>query len=154
MTADLAAFRPAEAGPTALFLDKSALFAYFHPGTAEHDRIETFFDRVGRNEIPYRPLYTSTYVVDELVTLLLSKGTTEYATAAMSRTLDSESVEVIEESRAEFEATRDRIERYDDRNVSFTDQLSAVQMRERNVSHVLAFDGDFGTLGFEQVPRD
>jgi predicted nucleic acid-binding protein len=154
MVEELAAFRPASAGPTALFLDTSGLFAYFHPGTAEHDRVESFLQRVGRNEIPYRPLYTSTYVVDELVTLLLWKGTTDYATSAMARTLDSESIDVIRESEAAFEATRDRIERYDDRSVSFTDQLSAVQMRERDVSHVLAFDGDFETLGFQQIPRE
>jgi predicted nucleic acid-binding protein len=115
--------------------------------------VAAFFERVGRNEIPYRPLYTSTYVVDELVTLLLSKGTHEYATEALDRLLDSESIEVIFESEEAFAATRDRIERYDDRDISFTDHTSAVQMRERDVSHVLAFDGDFATLGFEQIPR-
>jgi predicted nucleic acid-binding protein len=113
----------------------------------------TFFERVGRNEIPYRPLQTSTYVVEELVTLLVSKGPTEYAAGDMSRTLDSESVEVTRESETEFEASHDRVERYDDRSISSADRLSAVQMHERDVSHVLAFDGDFETLGFGQVHR-
>lgn len=153
MAEDLAAYRPATAGPTALFLDTSALFAYFHPETAEHDRVESFFELVGKNEIPYRPLYTSTYVIDELVTLLLSKGSVEYARAALSRILESESVEVIGESKEAFESARERVERYDDRRISFTDRMSAVQMQERDVSHVLAFDGDFETFGFERVPR-
>jgi len=149
----LEAFRPASSGPTALFLDTSGLFAYFHPDVKEHDRVDAFFQRVGRNEIPYRPLVTSTYIVDELVTLLLSKGTHEYATAALERILDSDSIDLVRESMAAFSTARDHIERYDDRSISFTDQLSAVQMRERNISHVLAFDGDYGSLGFERIPR-
>jgi len=52
-----------------------------------------------------------------------------------------------------FAAARERVDEYGDREISFTDQMSAVQMQERNVSHVLAFDGDFDALGFEQVPR-
>lgn len=150
---DLTGFRPASDGPTALFLDTSGLFAYFHPGVAEHERVRRFFERVGANEIPYRPLFTSTYVVDELVTLLLSRGTHEYASTALSRTLDSDSIDVIRESEDAFAATRERIEQYEDRDISFTDHMSAAQMRARDVTHVLAFDGDFETLGFDQVPR-
>lgn len=150
---DLTGFRPSSDGPTALFLDTSALFAHFDPNVAEHDRIRQFFQSVGRNEIPYRPLFTSTYVVDELVTLLLSRSSHERARTALSRTLDSDSIEVIAETDDAFATTRERIEQFDDRDVSFTDHMSATQMRERDVTHVLAFDGDFGTLGFEQIPR-
>jgi predicted nucleic acid-binding protein len=154
MTGDgLDPFRPASSGPTALFLDTSGLFAYFHPEVKEHERVSAFFERVGRNEIPYRPLLTSTYIVDELVTLLLSKGTHEHATTALDRLLDSESIDVVSESSEAFSATRDRIERFGDRSISFTDQMSAVQMRERNVSHILAFDSDYESLGFECIPR-
>ncbi|MFW6437023.1 MAG: type II toxin-antitoxin system VapC family toxin [Halococcoides sp.] len=150
---DSARFEPTTEGPTKLFLDTSALFAYFHPNTDEHRQATAFLEAVGDNEIPYRPLYTSTYVVDELATLLLSKGTHELATVALERTLDSEHVSVIPESETEFSAARTAFERYDDHAISFTDHLCAVQMRERDIDHVFAYDRDFRTLGFEQLPR-
>lgn len=152
-TGELTELEPASDGPTALFLDTSTLFAYFHPDVAEHERVRQFFKRVGNNEIPYRPLFTSTYVVDELTTLLLSKGSHEHARTALSRTLDSDSIEVIRETEEAFTTTRERIERYEDHEISFTDHMSATQMRARDVTHVLAFDGDFETLGFDQIPR-
>jgi predicted nucleic acid-binding protein len=123
---DIDPFRPASSGPTALFLDTSGLFAYFHPEVREHDRVSAFFERVGRNEIPYRPLLTSTYIVDELVTLLLSKGTHEYATTALDRVLDSESIDVIPESPDAFSATRDRIDRFEDRSILIQRENPAV----------------------------
>ena len=147
------AFEPSASGPTALFLDTSALFAYFHPRTAEHEEATTFLGRVGNNEIPYRPLYTNTYVIDELATLLLSKGTHALARTALSRTLDSEHITVLAESAGSFDRAREGFERYEDHEISFTDHVSAVHMRERDVDHVFAYDGDFATLGFERIPR-
>lgn len=146
-------FRPATEGPTGLFLDTSALFAYFHPGTAEHEQAREFLAAVGNNELPYRPLVTSTYVVDELATLLLSKGTHEQACAALERTLDSEAISVLTETTDRFTEARERFERYDDHEISFTDQMIAAQMRDEDIDHVFAYDGDFETLGFEQLPR-
>lgn len=150
---EFAAFQPATAGPTGLFLDTSALFAHFHAGTVEHERARSFLSRVGANEIPYRPLVTSTYVLDELATLLLSKASHEAATTALSRTLDSESITVLPETDERFERTREAFERHDDQEISFTDHLGAVLMDERDIDHVFAYDGDFSRLGFEQVPR-
>jgi predicted nucleic acid-binding protein len=146
-------FRPTPDGPTALFLDTSGLFAYFHPETAEHEQAQAFLSAVGTNEIPYRPLVTNTYVVDELATLLLTKGTHEYACHALERVLDSDAITVREETETRFSETRSQFERYDDHEISFTDQMIATQMREESITHVFAYDGDFETLGFEQVPR-
>lgn len=146
-------FRPASAGPTGLFLDTSALFAHFHPGTTEHEEARTFLSAVGSNEIPYRPLVTSTYVIDELATLLLSKGTHEQARTALERTVDSDAITIIPETDERFAEARSQFETYDDHAISFTDQMIAAQMRERSISHVFAYDGDFETLGFDQLPR-
>ena len=146
-------FAPVIDGPTALFLDTSGLFAYFHPNAVEHTATTDFLKRVGQNELPYRPLLTSTYVLDELVTLLRSKGTHELAVTALARTLDSDEITVIEEQDAEFTAAREQFEQYDDHDISFTDHLNAVQMKNRNVEHIFAYDGDFETLGMTRIPR-
>lgn len=146
-------FAPDGSGPTALFLDTSGLFAYFHPDASEHDETRAFFRSVVDGSIPYRPLYTNTYVVDELVTLLQSKATPAIAREAFERLTASDTVELIYESESQFDAVGDALETYDDHEISFTDHMIAVAMRERNVDHVLAYDGDFETLGLTAVPR-
>ncbi|WP_440770522.1 type II toxin-antitoxin system VapC family toxin [Natronorubrum sp. DTA28] len=146
-------FAPDNDGPTALFLDTSGLFAYFHPGAAEHEQTRAFFQDVVEGIVPYRPLYTHTYVVDELVTLLQSKATPALAREAYGRITDSETIELIYESESQFDAVGDALRTYDDHEISFTDQMIAVTMRERNIDHVLAYDGDFETLGISVVPR-
>lgn len=140
---ELAGFQPTVDGSTALFLDTSGLFAYFHPGTAEHEAARSFLTAVGANELPYRPLVTNTYVVDELATLLLSKGTHEHACTALERTLDSEAVTVLPETEDSFVAAREPFEQYDDHEISFADQMIATHMTEESIKHVFACDGDF-----------
>ena len=146
-------FRPASNGPTALFLDTSALFAYFHPNAEEHEQTRAFFGDVVQGTTAYRPLYTNTYVVDELVTLLQSKATLELACEAFDRIVDSNSIELLYETESRFGAVGDALETYTDLEISFTDHMIATSMRDRNVDHIFSYDGDFETLGLTVVPR-
>lgn len=153
MPVDLEAYRPVENGPTALFLDTSGLFAYFHPDAEMQTAATAFMDRIAAGEFPYRPLFTSTYVVDELITLLQSKGRHEWAVEAYETLTSSESITVLRETEDAFSAVGDRLTSYTDHEISFTDHLSAVQMNRQNVDHVFAYDGDYETFGFHVVPR-
>lgn len=153
MTAGLSAYWPHGDGPTALFLDTGGLFAYFHPGATQHDEARAFMQAVGRGEIPYRPLFTSTYVVDELVTLLQAKGRNEWAVDAFEMLTTSENVTVLRESRDQFEAVGERLSDFADHEISFTDHLTALQMDAENVEYVFTYDGDFQTLGWTSVPH-
>ena len=84
------------------------------------------------SKVVYRPLYTSTYVLDELVTLILSHP-----------------------DKANFDSTCEQFVRYDDHAISFTDHMSGVLAAERGIEHVFTFDPDhFRTLGFTAVPDD
>lgn len=155
MTADVdpSAFHPATTGPTALFLDTSGLVAYFHPRADEHEATAAFVERVRDGELPYRPLYTSTYVLDELVTVLESRGDHHLASHALETLPASDATRVVYESPERFEAAVEAYHRYDDLDASFTDHLIAAQMDARGVEHVLTYDGDFAALGLTPVPR-
>lgn len=150
---DLAAYRPLDSGPKALFLDTSGLFAYFHPDAEEHEAARAFLRAIGRGDVPYRPLFSSTYVVDELVTLLQSRGRHEWAVDAFQMVTASENVVLVEETTETFERAGERMREYDDHDISFTDHLCAVQMESEKVDAVFTYDGDFETLGHRQVPR-
>lgn len=147
------AYAPTTHGPTPLFLDTSGLFAYFNPRVDRHGEARAFVRAVGDGEIPYRPLYTSTYIVDELLTLLTTKGTHEMARQAYELLGTSESIVLLREDEAWFETAGDRFLEYDDHEISFTDHLAVVQMEAEGIDHVFTYDGDFAGLGRIVIPH-
>jgi predicted nucleic acid-binding protein len=140
-----------------LFIDTGAFFARFNDRDDEHDRATAVFEAIKADDLPYRPLYTSGYVLSELATLTLRKAGHAEAVEALDRVADSPNVTVIHPAGSTFTATRREFERYDDQRISFVDHSSAVLTRERDVEHVFTFDErDFRTFGdgFTLVPAD
>jgi len=141
-------------GATPLFIDTGAFYARFVGSAQRHGRATAVFEAIGEGDAMYRPLYTSTYVLDELSTLILSHRDHEGATAALERVRQSPTT-VIHPDKADFERTCEQFARYDDHEISFTDHMSGVLAAERDVEHVFTFDSDhFRTLGFTVVPDD
>lgn len=154
MTAfDRQLYQPDSSGPTGLFLDTSGLFARFYPNAAEHAEVLAFFDEIVSGTLPYRPLVTNTYVLDELATLLVTTGRHDHAQAALSTLADSEAISIERERTDVFEQARETFLAYDDREISFTDHYCVANMNERSIDHVLAFDGDYEALGCTAIPR-
>jgi predicted nucleic acid-binding protein len=112
--ADLEGYRPESVGPTALFLDTSGLFPRFHPNADRHREVSAFFSGIGSGEYPYRPLVTNTYVLDELATLLVSKGTHENAAWAVRTLTDSPAISIRHEDDDRFAAAREAFLDYED----------------------------------------
>lgn len=157
-SSDLSGFSPSSPGPTGLFIDTSAFFAYFGSDAVEHEVTRRFFQSLtgASPRFAYRPLYTSTYVIDELATTLQAERNREIATDALRRVsllADDEMLEIVGEVDEAFTRAREEFYRYDDHEISFTDHMIAVQARRRNVDHVLAYDGDFRTLGLTVIPH-
>ncbi|MDY7081872.1 MAG: hypothetical protein SXQ77_05560, partial [Halobacteria archaeon] len=88
-------FAPSESGPQPLFLDTSGLYPYFHSNAKQHAEVSEFFDLLSRNELPYRPLLTNQYVVDELVSLLLAHSGHRTASEATTTLMESKAIEVL-----------------------------------------------------------
>ena len=146
--------RASESGVTPLFIDTGAFYARFVETAQRHDRGTAVFEAIGDGEAKYRPLYTSTYVLDELTTLVLSHRDHEAATAALERVRQSPTT-VIHPDTADFDHTCTQFARYGDHEISFTDHTTAVLAAERDVDHVFTFDpGHFRTLGCTAVPDD
>lgn len=141
-------------GATPLFVDTGAFYARFDESSARHDRASTIFEKIGTGELVYRPLYTSTYVLDELVTLVLSHRTHVAATTALERVRQS-SVVIVTPDRSDFDATCDQFVQYDDVTSSFTDHMTAHLAADRDVERVFTFDpDDFRPFGLVPVPAD
>lgn len=140
-----------------LFIDTGAFFARFNDRDEHHERATAVFEAIAAGDLPYRPLYTSGYVLSELATLALRRAGHSEAVEALSRAAGSEHVTVIHPVASAFDATRAAFERYGDPRITFVDHLSAVLARERDVAHVFTFDGrDFRKFEaeFTLVPDD
>jgi len=139
---------------TPLFVDTSAFYARFVDNTPRHDTVQAVFDGIHDGELPYRPLFTSSYVVSELGTLLLRKASHATANGAIDTIRDSRLVSVVHPEETTFDAVCRSFDRFDDQQISFVDHSTAVLSRQRNIDHVLTLDDDFRTFGFTLVPED
>lgn len=151
-------FVPSSPGPTALFVDASAFVSYFDCTASRHDVARAFLASVTGEQprFAYRPIFTNTYVVDEVVATLLSKRGHTVARDALEHVFslsDDDHLRILPETWDEFLAARDGFCAYDDHAISFTDHLVVEQSRRRDIDHVLAFDDDFQTFGMEVLPR-
>jgi len=144
--------RPPAARP--LFIDTGAFYAQFVATAPRRDRAIRVFDGIAAGNLPYRPLFTSTYILDELATLILSHRDHTAAVEALDRVSGSPTT-VIHPDEADFRAAREQFSRYENPDISFTDHVSARLADERGIEHVFTFDPDhFRTLGFTAVPDD
>lgn len=141
-------------GATPLFVDTGAFFAAFNAADTYHDPATAILDAIRAGELPYRPLYTSGYVLSELATLTLRKKGHAAAVRAIERATDPANVTVLHPDAATFGTVREEFARYDDQQISFVDHTSGVLAAARDIDRVFAFDSDFRTLGFTVVPDD
>jgi predicted nucleic acid-binding protein len=143
-----------EAGSSPLYVDTGPFYAQFIETASRHNRAKQLFEAIGHGTLPYRPLYTSTYVLDELATLVLSHETHGAAVAAVERVQESPTT-VIHPTATDWHGTKVQFAQYEHPAISFTDHMSGFLARERDIEHVFTFDPDhFRTLGFTAVPDD
>lgn len=138
---------PAEA----VFVDTGGFYAAFVESDTHHTEADELFLEIQSGEAFHR-VFTSRYVLSEFATTMLYSVGHREAVNALETILDSETFNLLPIGPPEFTATWEEFQRYDDQDVSFVDQSSAVLAREHDVEHIFAFDSDFETLGFTLVP--
>lgn len=141
-------------GAQPLFIDTGAFYARFDGDDQHHETAVRVFDGIREGDFPYRPLYTSRYVISELATLLLYRVSHEAAVEALATIRRSESFNILPVDAQVFAATCEQLEMYNDQEISFVDHTTGVLAAEYDVDSVFCFDGDFATLGLTCVPAD
>lgn len=129
-----------------IFVDTSGWYDLVFPGAPLHIAIAKLV------RTPESRFVTSTYVLDELVALMLARG--NHATAARAGTYIRSAREVrVEHPDAAEEARAWRLflDR-PDKGYSLTDCLSFVIMRRLRISEAIATDEHFRQEGFTVLP--
>lgn len=155
MAADFPRFVPSTDvdAPVPLFVDTNAFVAHLYARAARHEEMRRVFSAIGSNVLPYYPLVTNQYVLDEIVSLLLSRGGTRVAHRALTRVLEAETVQVLDVEPSLVDRAIEGFQAYHDQSISLTDHVIGTQAEDYGIDHVLSYDSGFRTLGFTTLPR-
>ena len=129
-----------------LFVDTSALYAFFNAKAPEHPKIKRFL-----NDFQGTVLLTN-YIFDEIVTLVGARVGHDKAVLVGNVLLNSPQVRRVWISPNDEKEAWDLFVSRDDKAYSFTDCTSFVVMRRLKIFRCLALDEHFGQEGFEVLP--
>jgi uncharacterized protein len=131
------------------FLDTSYIVALEIKNEDVHNRVLDHWLRLAS----LRPqLITTTYIFDEVVTLLNSRKLHGKAVEVGTLLLESSDILLVDIDSSLFERGWQDFKRYKDKSFSLTDCLSFVVMKERNITNALTLDLHFRQVGFQIFP--
>lgn len=130
-----------------LFVDTSAWFEAFDAGSPAHARVAAV---LRANE---GTAVTTTYVLAELVALMVGRLTHAHALRAGTFLRTSPDVTLVHPSDADESAAWQLFAERPDKRYSMTDCVSFVIMRRLKLATAAALDHHFAQEGFEVLPR-
>lgn len=129
------------ANEPAIFVDTGAWYATLVQQDPDHGSAMEF---VRSNR---RPLVTSDYVVDELLTLLRVRGQRQRAEAFLDAMSDGKLAQVDPVLPSDFRTAIAIYRQWSDKDWSFTDCTSFALMQRQQISLAFAFDVHFRQFG-------
>lgn len=134
------------------FVDTSAFVALVDRKDRNHSAAKRTLKALAKARTP---LITSTYVADEVITLLRMRLSRSTAVQAGEALLASRWCRLLEVDVATRDSAWHLFVRYDDQMFSFTDCTSFALMRAFDADEAFTFDrSDFSAAGFTVLPRE
>jgi uncharacterized protein len=124
-----------------IFVDTSAWYAMIDKNDRDHA------DAVTKIQILDRPLVTSNYIFDEILTLLKSKLGSTVAVPFGQKLWDQEMSALLRITKEDEERAWRIFRQYEDKGFSFTDCTSFSFMERLDINTVFAFDDHFLQYG-------
>jgi uncharacterized protein len=97
-------------------------------------------------------LVTTTFVFDEVVTFLNTKGQHARAVQVGKNLFTSPSLELIDVDRPLFDTGWEYFQQHHDKSYSLTDCISFVVMQRLGIRTAFTFDRHFRQAGFDTAP--
>ena len=134
---------------TGIFIDTGAFLALVDEDDQHHVKAKRFVRTLPAKG---RSLLTSTYVLDESITLIRMRIGHAAAANFGERLFRTRWCRVIDIDDVLRRAAWDLFLRYDDQVFSFTDCTSFALMHSMGVTDAFSFDGDFSAAGMTRLP--
>jgi predicted nucleic acid-binding protein len=132
-----------------VFLDTGYILVLELKHDQHHIAAQQHWEHV-RTALPQ--IVTTTYVFDEVVTYLNSRGYHAKAVQVGNNLLRSPSVQMVHVEETLFQEAWTHFQRYQDKQFSLTDCISFVVMQQRSITNAFTFDNHFTQAGFSRLP--
>ena len=132
-----------------IFVDTGAFLARYLAGDQYHDAAVRAWKRLERSS---GVLFTSSFVVDETLTLLARRATYAFAAARADALYGSRILSILRPDAADEATAVELFRKFADQRVSFTDCVSFALMRRHRLKKAFTFDRHFADAGFEIWP--
>ncbi len=133
-----------------IFVDSGAWKALKDPDDEYHQEATDFHREMAKGR--YGALVTSDYVLDETLTLLMSRTSLNFATTLLDEVLTGTSVHLVWINEELFRGAAVRFRASGARGWSFTDCTSFELMHRLGVKDAFAFDKHFMEAGYNRLP--
>ncbi|MEM2894218.1 MAG: PIN domain-containing protein [Candidatus Bathyarchaeia archaeon] len=134
-----------------IFLDTSALIAYYNVDDRYHAEASETMERLRRGEIPLTRFYTTDYILDETLTFIeCVLGIHELAVEVGEALQTSPFTTIIRIDEEIFSEAWSMFKR--SRGYSFTDCTSFTVIKKYGITHAFTFDKNFRDAGFQIIP--
>lgn len=130
-----------------VFLDTSAFFAFTNAADNSHAEALAIMRRLGRQDAD---LFTSNFIVAETHALLLTKVGHMLALQFLS-SLSTSTIKLVRATERDERRAVAIIEKYADKDFSYTDATSFAVMERLHIREAFSFDSDFEQFGFTLV---
>jgi predicted nucleic acid-binding protein len=128
------------------FIDTSFLYALEDASDLHHEEAWEAWQKLLKNP---QSLILTSYIFDEIVTLLQSKLGHAKASEVGNRLFHSSFVEMVQVTPEIFEKAWVYFSKHKDKGYSFTDCVSFTVMEELKIKNALTFDRHFSQAGFK-----
>jgi predicted nucleic acid-binding protein len=132
-----------------IFVNTGAFLARYVEGDQFHRAAVRAWRRLERST---GALFTSSFVVDETLTLLGRRTTYSFAAARAEAICASRVLTILRPDASDESAAVDLFRKFADQKVSFTDCVSFALMRRHKLKKAFTFDRHFADAGFEIWP--
>lgn len=133
-----------------IFVDTGAFLARWVRRDQHHDAAVAGWRELGERR---RRCLTSSFVLDEVLTLLGRRVTYPFAAERAEALWGSEALTIARPEQRDELAAIELFVKLADQRVSFTDCISFALMRRHRVRRTFTFDRHFEAAGFEVWPR-
>ena len=129
-----------------VFVDTSAWAALFNRGDDNFKAaVKVWEDLKGRDAL----LFTTDYILDELLTLLKARAGVEIAVSSGDSILTSKVTRIVRVTDDIFSGGLATFKKYKEHSFSFTDCTSFETMKKLGIAKVFTFDDDFRIMRYE-----
>jgi len=127
-----------------LFIDTGAFLARYLKNDSLHEKSLKTWKKIEKSRLR---LITSSYVINELASLLSKRAGPVFAVARLRAIYNSVFFTIIHSNLLNDHRALDTMEEYSDLPLSFTDASSIILMKEYGIEHIFSYDNDFRIVG-------